>query len=119
VGKIMEPGKQFKHLFHGTVHPFKEGDMITPQGDEPYAWATPDKGYAQDRARDSVNYSWEANKKKNPDWNTPGGKQYKEYRAETPPRVYQVEGLGDESPHPDNPSGIYSKKGFRVVKQVE
>ena len=113
-------GKQFE-LFHGTVHPFKEGDLITPQGDDKHAWATPDISYAHNRARDAVNFTWEDAKKVNPTWNTPYGKQYDEYKAETPPRVYQVEPIGHfEKATGDfeDPGNLKSKVGFRVVKQV-
>jgi hypothetical protein len=75
-------GRQLGPYYHGTVHPFKPGDVVKPMGDESHAYATPDIEYAHRRARDWVNYSWEDKKKVNPIWNYPGGKQFDEYAAE-------------------------------------
>jgi hypothetical protein len=113
--------KQF--LYHGTVHPFKEGDLVTPQGghgDSQYAWATPHLEEAHSRAKDWVNYSWEDKKKVNPTWNTPGGKKFDEYAAETPPRVYTVEPIGEVEPAGEHTGEgpVKSRVGFRVIKQV-
>lgn len=109
-------------MFHGTVHPFKEGDIVKPMRED-YAYATPDIDYARRRADQQVDYTWEDLKKVNPTWNKPGGKQYDDYDAETPRRVYQVEpvdpseaestGQGEDRGH------LRSRKGFRVIKQVE
>ena len=115
-------GKQFE-LFHGTAHPFKPGDLVTPQGmhgDSQYAWATPHIDYAQSRARDAVNFTWEDKKKVNPTWNYPGGKQFHEYAAETPPRVYKVEPIGETEPSGEyeDEGNVKSRAGFRVIKQV-
>jgi hypothetical protein len=114
-------GQQFSPLFHGTVHPFKEGDSVTPQGDEPFAYATPNFNYALQRGRDWVNYSWEDAKKVNPTWNTPEGKHFDEYAAETPPRVYEVEPIGpvESASQEDYEGNVKSRIGFRVVKQVK
>jgi hypothetical protein len=107
-------------LFHGTVHPFKEGDIIKPMGGEEYAFATHHFDYALGRAEQAVDFSWEDLKKVNPTWNRPGGKQYDEYERETPPRVYQVEPIGDVQPDKQERfQHVKSKQGFRVVKQVK
>jgi len=109
-------------MFHGTVHPFKPGDIVEPRKGNP-AYATPDIDYAHQRADQAVDFTWEDLKKVNPTWNKPGGKQYNEYEAETPPRVYQVEPLDPEevqtTSHGEDLGNFVSQKGFRVIKQVK
>lgn len=34
-------------LFHGTTHPFKEGESVVPQGTSTHAYATNDPIYAE------------------------------------------------------------------------
>lgn len=99
-------------MFHGTVHPFKPGDIVTPQGDEPYAFATPDLDYATEHAdhRETAVYS-----RLTRDMRPESHKAAAGITA----RVYQVEGLGDEWVHPDNTDAVVSTAGFRVVKQVK
>jgi hypothetical protein len=110
-------------MFHGTVHPFKPGDTIEARSggwSDGYAYATPSVEYAQRRAEQAVNFTWEDLKKVNPTWNKPGGKQFDDYEAETPPRVYQVEPIDEPEPYGQGDITHYrSKKGFRVVKQVK
>jgi hypothetical protein len=104
-------------LYHGTIHPFEPGDVIRPQGRETYAYATPDMSVAHSRATDQVSISWEDNKGLNPTWNRPGGKQWDEYEAETPKRVYRVEPVGGVAgTHPHGHA--VSPFGFRVVERV-
>jgi len=111
---------QASALFHGTVHPFKEGDLIVPGPRDEYAYATHHFDYAHGRAEQAVNFSWEDLKQVNPKWNTPGGKQFDEYEKETPPRVYQVEPVGEtEDASQGEFKHVKSKQGFRVVKQVK
>lgn len=109
-------------MFHGTVHPFKEGDIVKPMREE-YAYATPSIDYARGRAEQQVDYTWEDLKRVNPTWNKPGGKQYDDYDAETPRRVYQVEPVDHEeaeaTSHGDDQGNVRSRKGFRVIKRVE
>lgn len=111
---------QASALFHGTAHPFKEGDIVNPGSQDGYAYATPDIDYANRRAHQAVPFLWEDLKKVNPDWNTPNGKQYDQFKEETPPRVYQVEPIGEtEDATQDEFKNVKSKQGFRVVKQVK
>ena len=107
-------------LYHGTVHPFEPGDVITPKEKGGHAYATPDIDYALRRAKESVNFSWEDAKKVNPTWNTPGGKQYDEYKAETPPKVFEVRPIGTPEATGDfeDEGNVKSKLGFTVVRQV-
>ena len=39
-------GRNNKDFFHGSDHEFQPGDMITPQGREPFAWASTNKDVA-------------------------------------------------------------------------
>jgi hypothetical protein len=112
---------QASALFHGTAHPFKEGDIVNGAvAEDNYAYATPDIGYANRRAHEAVPYLWEDLKKVNPEWNTPKGKQYDEFAKETPPRVYQVEPIGEvEDASQGEFKNVKSKQGFRVIKQVK
>lgn len=99
-------------LYHGTPHPFSIGDHITPQGDEPYAFATPDIEYASDHAgkREAFEYSKA----------TRSGKPEDHAAASSiEGRVYQVEPLSNDAfRHSDNTDAVVSKTGFRVVKRV-
>jgi hypothetical protein len=100
-------------LFHGTVHPFQIGDAITPQGDEPYAFATPDLDYAEEHAghRETLEYS-RATRSGKPEDHAAA--------AKIAGRVFQVEPISDDSfRHSDNTDAVVSKTGFRVVKQVK
>jgi hypothetical protein len=33
-------GRSSKEFYHGSAHPFNVGDVVSPQGDEPYSYAT-------------------------------------------------------------------------------
>jgi hypothetical protein len=33
-------GRSNEEFYHGSAHPFNVGDVVSPQGDEPYAYAT-------------------------------------------------------------------------------
>lgn len=100
-------------LFHGTTHPFEVGEHVTPQGEEPYAFATPDLDYATDHAgkRETFDYSKA----------TKSGKPEDHKAAENiEGRVYEVEPLADDAfQHSDNNDAIVSKTGFKVVKRVK
>jgi hypothetical protein len=113
-------GQQFAPLFHGTVHPFAPGDVVAPRERGGDAYATPDIDYAHRRAKEAVNFSWEDAKKANPTWNTPGGKQYDEYKAETSPKVFEVRPIGTPEATGDfeDEGNVKSKHGFTVVRQV-
>ena len=111
-------------LFHGTVHPFKPGDMITPDPQHhEHAYATESVDYAKDVAHNRVYNSWEDKKKENPTWNMPGGKQWKDYQAETPPRVFQVAPASDMEDASKEGGGdakhYRSRTGFRVIKEIK
>ena len=108
-------------LFHGTVHPFKIGDVVTPMNGDLYAYATTDVDYALDRAKRSLDSYWYRDKRNNPTYNTLGGKQYDEWENENPPKVFQVEPL-DSTENTgfanEDKGNVKSTKGFRVIKQV-
>ncbi len=105
----MHIGKQFEHLFHGTTHDFQPGDHITPQGEEPYAFATPDLEYAQEHAdhRETRDYS-RMTRDSSPESHAAA--------ANIRGRVYRVEPLAsDARRHADNTDAVVSETGFRVI----
>jgi len=98
-------------LYHGTTHPFKVGDMITPQGDSPYAWSSASSDYAQEMVNDSFQHKWYDHLRENPNANL------EEFSKNNTPRVYEVEHLGDARFHPYySGTSIVSSTGFKVVK---
>ena len=102
-------GQQFGALFHGTPHEFKPGDHITPQGEEPYAFATPDLQYATEHAdrREAFEYS-KATRDGRPESHAAA--------AGITGRVYRVEPLSDDARrHEDNTDAVVSTIGFRVL----
>lgn len=99
-------------LYHGTTHPFNAGDMVTPQGDEPYAFATPDLSYATERSHEAHTYAWNQKSRE-------GGHHYPEWKESNPPRVFEVEPSSDMFFHPDNPDAAVTRTGFRVKREVK
>ena len=93
-------------LFHGTSHPFNEGDLIEPRlidPDSPYARPSDAKAWATPDANSAFRFG-----------------SRKTGRAAL---VFQVEPVDSGEPkflNDDPNSGqVFSKKGFRVVKQVK
>jgi hypothetical protein len=108
-------------LYHGTVHPFEVGDLVTPQKGDPHAYATPSLEYATTHAKKSLDSYWRKAKSENPSYNTPFGKQYYEWEKENPPKVFQVEPVGeveDTNNTGGDKNNVMSSEGFRVVKQI-
>lgn len=102
-------------LYHGTIHPFSVGDVVTPRGvwGDGYAWATPNVDVAKRRGEDHVNYGWsdavkEANKKG--ELISPS-----KWEAENPPRVYIVEPVDADEAETTEHGHARSRKGFRVT----
>jgi hypothetical protein len=108
-------------LYHGTLHPFNIGDVVEPRNSD-YAYATPDVEYALNHVDRAIHSrAWEAAKRANPTYNTPGGKQFHEWAAEQEPKVFQVEPLGEveSTGFGDDKGNVMSTAGFRVVKRVK
>lgn len=92
-------------LFHGTAHPFLEGDVVNPTdaswGDEPMAFATAELEHAAAIARVKA----EVHNRRNPD-------------DPREPRVFEVE-------HMSEPADIWGLRGaadpvgFRVKSSVD
>lgn len=96
-------------LYHGTVHPFQVGDVVTP-GEDGKAWATSDLGVAHDRAKQWVGFKWNDLTREGKNTN------YGEHEKNTPPRVFKVEPIGEVEEHDsDDYRAVSSKKGFRVL----
>jgi hypothetical protein len=108
----MDRGPQFPTLYHGTIHPFEVGDIISPRGEDQYAWATPELRYAKERAADWTHYGWNDHVRENPQADP------REFAKSNPARVYEVEHLGDAFFHPDNKDAVASKSGFRVIRRI-
>lgn len=103
-------GRQFAHLFHGTVHPFKVGDLVRPRHPTVYAFATTDADKARSRAYDAVSYAWSDAVRANPEL------RYDDWEKANPPRVFSVEPIGETEVHEHG--HIISKHGFRVTGEV-
>lgn len=100
-------------LYHGTVHPFKVGDIVIPQGDEPYAWATPHSDFAKEMVTDAFHQKWHDHLRENPD------ADLQEFSKHNTPRVYEVEHLGDARFHPYyGDTSVVSPTGFRVIRRI-
>jgi hypothetical protein len=100
-------------MFHGTVHPFKEGDVVEPRNGNP-AYATPDLEYAIQHAgkREDVEYNRVA---------ASGKPEDHAKAALITGKVFQVEPLDstEETGAGDDKGNVMSQKGFRVIKQVK
>jgi len=104
-------GQQFAHLFHGTAHPFKIGDIVRPRYPMVHAFATTDPDKARSRAYDAVSYAWSDAVKDNPEL------VYSDWEEANPPRVFSVEPIDETEVHEHG--HIISKQGFRVTGEVK
>jgi hypothetical protein len=84
-----------QQLFHGSYHPFKPGDIVTPQEEDDRAWATTNRKYAGEHVGEDI----------------PGHKD-KHGRA---PQVFVVEKPEDAVQHAEHKDTYTSKTGFKVV----
>lgn len=107
-------------LYHGTIHPFEIGDVVTPSygggHDSEYAWATSDRESAENYARAAQDSKWSERMKQGERLD------YPQHKEEHPQRVYEVQALGDEfatDPNRLQEGTVQSRKGFKVVKRVK
>ena len=96
---------QASALFHGTHHPFQIGDVIEPRlidPGNPYARESDAKAWATTDEESAFRF---------------GGR-----KTGKAPKVFQVEPIEKGEPQflteAHNNTQVFSKKGFRVVKQV-
>lgn len=83
-----------QQLFHGSYHPFKPGDLVTPQDFDDRAWATTNRSYAGEHVGEDIPGHTDMHGRK--------------------PRVFVVEKPEDAVQHPEHKDTYTSKTGFRV-----
>jgi hypothetical protein len=103
-------------LFHGTAHPFKEGDIVLPAktaGVYSYWKAADPEGKVVDLDVDEKAYATPSL-----DW----ARKFAKVDSHTPGYVFEVEPLDNDEvetkPGTDYDE-VKSRKGFRIVKQVK
>lgn len=120
----IEPGRQF--LYHGTVHPFEEGDTVLPRATT--GQSTIYKTEAEHEAEGR--YSMQGVNDENYAFATDSASLAKDYAARRAteiggnPLVYQVSPVdpedvgGDEYGEWGGGRAVKSQKGFKVVKRL-